>query len=139
MYNQVFAQAPFGYSHAPGKWIQILYTESSHWILAAHGFEFQKRKKNHDYPVVSVYDSLKQYDDKGNVKPQTDYVYGCIASILKTPKSQMVVEEEVCHQQHNGYDCGVFSVAFATALMNNENPTDCVFHEGKMREHLKNV
>ena len=80
---------------------------------------------------------MKKYDDKGKVKPQKDYIYGCIASMLKTPKCQMLVEEEVCHQQENRYDCVVFAMAFATALVNNKNPTDCVFYEGKMRDHLK--
>ena len=33
--------------------------------------------------------------------------------------------------------CGLFAIAFATALANNINPCECVFKQDAMREHLQ--
>ena len=38
--------------------------------------------------------------------------------------------------QQGGFDCGLFSIAFATALANNKHPEQFLFKQDKMREHL---
>ena len=38
--------------------------------------------------------------------------------------------------QAGGSDCGVFAIAFATALANNINPYECCFKQDAMWDHL---
>ena len=42
-----------------------------------------------------------------------------------------------CQQQGNGYDCGVFAIAFAVSLVFGENPSQLVYNPAKLRNHLK--
>jgi len=137
LYNLEYAQAPYGYSKATGKWIQILHTGHQHWILAASGFDFgvphhSQLNIPHGADVVSIYDSNRNTNCK-----QTNYVYGSIASLLKSNLSHIIVEEHVCQSQQNGFDCGVYAIAFATALLLNVNPSNCVFEDHKIRNHLR--
>ena len=39
--------------------------------------------------------------------------------------------------QAGGSDCGVFAIAFVTALANNNNPCECCFKQDAMRDHLR--
>ena len=39
-------------------------------------------------------------------------------------------------QQNNGFDCGVFAIANATALALGKNPVGLLFDMTKSREHL---
>lgn len=39
--------------------------------------------------------------------------------------------------QNNGVDCGVFAIAFATAICNNINPVEWNYDCVKMRRHLE--
>ena len=38
--------------------------------------------------------------------------------------------------QTGGCDCGLFSIAFATALANGVQPGECIFKQKEMRRHL---
>ena len=38
--------------------------------------------------------------------------------------------------QSGGYDCGLFAIAFATALVYGNQPGHFIFHQEKMRAHL---
>ena len=42
------------------------------------------------------------------------------------------------HMQAGGCDCGLFAIAFATALSLGKHPGQYLFDQGKMRRHLWN-
>lgn len=39
-------------------------------------------------------------------------------------------------QQDNSVNCGVFAIAYATSILNGENPEKLVFDSEKLRQHL---
>ena len=39
-------------------------------------------------------------------------------------------------QQVGSADCGVFAIAIATALASGSDPTEIIFHQSEMRQHL---
>lgn len=41
-----------------------------------------------------------------------------------------------CFDQGGTYDCGIFSIAFATAVAYGIDPATCFFDQRKMRRHL---
>ena len=41
-----------------------------------------------------------------------------------------------CQKQAGTTDCGVFSIAYAVALVHGKNPGKLKFHQDKMRSHL---
>ncbi len=40
-------------------------------------------------------------------------------------------------RQSNGYDCGIFAVAFALSLIDGENPCNITYDSKKLRRHFK--
>ena len=39
-------------------------------------------------------------------------------------------------QQVGSADCGAFAIAIATALASGSDPTEIIFHQSEMRQHL---
>ena len=80
------------------------------------------------HPNVHVYDSL----------------YSCAGTCLKTQIACLLASEEPELQlnymnvmmQSGTSECGVFAIAFATALAYGENPTQYLFDQSEMRSHL---
>lgn len=54
----------------------------------------------------------------------------------KEPVIEVIVQP--VHQQRNGVDCGVFSIAFAASIAFREDPIKCNFDISLMRKHLIN-
>ena len=104
------------------EFIQILHNGSCHWLtITTIGAE-----KEH----VFVYDSL--YPSVGsNTKLQ-------IAALLNTSAPHISLEVVNCQRQRGGSDCGLFAVAFATALANGLCPESYTFKQKEMRQHLYN-
>ena len=99
--------ASLSFPAAAGKWLQILHSGTDHWLLAASGFEADH---------VVIYDSL-------NFQNATrQHVLCCISSLVKTKEKQMRYIVKSCQRQENGYDCGVFAIAFATSVAFGQDP-----------------
>ena len=79
---------------------------------------------------VNVFDSLPP-------APTTDLL-NQVAAILCTPKNAIAIRVKYIDvQMQEGFsDCGVFAIAFATALANGKQPGRYVFEQGAMRTHL---
>jgi hypothetical protein len=115
--------ASLNYPKAQGdKWLQIVHDGSNHWVLVAKGFSQPEH--------VLVYDSM----------PRTPWdnahVLSCMSSLLKTPKKEMSYLVKNCQRQSNGFDCGVFAIAFATSLANGEDPATRLYDPKQLRTHL---
>lgn len=104
-------------------WLQILHNGLNHWLLVAYGFP--SLPKN----CVVIFDSLRS-------EPSNLVLASC-ASLLGTSQDNFVLYSSSCQQQNNSDDCGVYAIAFATALLFNLDPSKVTFHSGKLRNHLK--
>ena len=77
---------------------------------------------------VNVFDSLPP-------APTTDLLNQIVA-ILCTPKDTIQVRYIDVQMQEGYSDCGLFAIAFATALANGKQPGGCFFDQATMRGHL---
>ena len=59
-----------------------------------------------------------------------------IAALLSTPKDTIKVKYIDIQMQSGSTDCGIFAVAFATALANGEPPGALIFNQPERRKHL---
>jgi Ulp1 protease family, C-terminal catalytic domain len=105
------------------KWLQIINTEKNHWILIAKGFLATED--------VMIYDSL-HFDAENSER-----VIANICSLVRTQNPSITYLVQPCQRQGNGYDCGVFAIAFAVSLAFGENPSQLVYDPAKLRNHLK--
>ena len=107
-----------------GDFIQILHDGNLHWVCTSNvSFGVSK-----DPAAVAMYDSMNQGYVAKFIKQQ-------LASFLCIQSAEMkVVMRSV--QQANNVDCGVFAIAFATALAFGEDPSKLRFDVSKMRTHL---
>ena len=104
--------------------IQILHNGTNHWLLACKGFDSE------DSNLVLVYDSSISGDSPGQ------HVIYCIRQITQTEKKYLKLGLMDCKQQRDSSSCGVYAVAFATALVFGMNPAELKFDLPKMRPHL---
>ena len=104
----------------PGEFVQILHTGQGHWnTVSTIGLK---------HAEVQTFDSL----------------YMCVPTIAKAQIATLLTTEEPTitvsfmdvQMQSGGYDCGLFSIAFATALVFGEQPGYFLFEQTKMRAHL---
>ena len=103
-----------------GKFIQILHDGRDHWLLIS--------TVGVKHPTVQVYDSMYQ-SIGSHTKKQ-------IASLLHTDSSDIKIHMINTQRQTGGSDCGLFAIAFATAIAFGLQPEDYCFNQAKMREHL---
>ena len=61
-----------------------------------------------------------------------------IAALLHTESPVIPIQFMSVHMQAGGCDCGLFAIAFATALSLGKHPGQYLFDQGKMRRHLWN-
>ena len=73
---------------------------------------------------VLVYDSVFNYLD--------DDMVGIIRNLFCSYNIKMVE----CQKQHGSNDCGLFSIANATAIVNGIDPKKLKYMQGDMRTHL---
>ena len=104
----------------PGEFVQILHTGHGHWNTVSTIGE--------KHPDVQVFDSMYVCIPT-KAKAQ-------IASLLTTQEAAIRVKFMDIQMQSGGYDCGLFSIAFATALVFGEQPGCFLFDQKKMRAHL---
>ena len=103
------------------EFIQVLHSNKYHWLTIS---------TIDCYPVVKVYDSMNTAIPL-STKQQ-------ICSILMPTERLISLEFVAVDRQNNSNDCGVFALAFATALCAGEDPQYLHFKtEGtSMRDHL---
>jgi hypothetical protein len=103
------------------KFCNVLHFNGNHWICVSNVFC--------DMGEVVVYDSLETINEK-NVKklkaPLKKMLPRCKSLKVKINKTTI---------QNNGYDCGLFSLAFTTLICNGKNPSDYEIDRNKVRDH----
>ena len=103
------------------EFVQILHNGHDHWItISTFGA---------DEGEVFVYDSL-YCSVSSSVKAQ-------IACLLATKKEKIELKFIDVQMQSGKYDCGLFAVAFATALVHGQQPGKFMFDQQAMRKHLR--
>ena len=93
-----------------------MHTRGSHWIVVSTVGCGGKD--------VNIFDSLYSSVDKETVE------------IINLLFGNLCINMAGCPQQSGTKDCGLFSIATATALANGLNPSSIQFDQRKMRLHL---
>ena len=104
-----------------GECIQILHTGEGHWhVISTIGTK---------HPNVKVFDSMYCFcSDHSKVQ---------ISSILLATKQPVIRLKYMDVQMQSGQaDCGLFAIAFVTALSHGLHPGACIFEQNLMRSHL---
>ena len=104
----------------PGEFVQILNNGRGHWLTIS--------TIGTTHPEVQVYDSMYMFANQCIVA-QT-------ASLLHTNHSAITLSFMDTQKQCGQCDCGLFAVAFATALVFGEHPGTHFFDQQGMRRHL---
>jgi len=103
-----------------GEFVQILHTGHGHWMtVSTIGMKLAE---------VQAFDSMYM-SVPTMAKAQ-------IANLITTEESAINVLLMDVQMQSGGYDCGLFSIAFATALVFGKQPEHFLFDQQKMRAHL---
>lgn len=104
------------------EFVQILHCNSGHWVtVSTSGCKPSE---------VMVYDSL--------YSGASECIQCQIATLLATPSSHITLHFVDVQMQAGTYDCGLFAIAFATALVLGYNPGQYLFDQNSMRRHLWN-
>ena len=102
------------------KVVQIIHCSSRHhWIVAT--------TIGGGGNCVVVYDSVFKTVDKETRKSVNKLFESISVKSIKIPKVQ---------KQKGNKDCGLFAVAFATALAHGQNPSKQRFHQASLRSHF---
>ena len=102
-----------------GEFVQVLHDGHEHWLTVSRVGATEE---------ILVYDSM--YQSIGTFTKKQ------IAAILASQQQQVVVKMMNVQRQTGGYDCGLFAIAFATAIVNGIHPTELTFKQDSMRKHL---
>ena len=103
-----------------GEFVQIVNICNNHWItLSTVGC-----KPGH----INVYDSLHMR--------LTSEVKEVIADLMQWKGKEITINYSDVQWQIGGSDCGIFAIAFATALCNGHEPASIVFDQPRLRKHL---
>ena len=106
----------------PTNAIQILHVNNNHWSVLTT-ININQRKCQAHY-----YDSMLT-----SLTPDVEYL---ISRRLPSENHRIDVDRMIVSQQAGSSDCGVFAIAVATALAFGTDPSDLMFHQAEMREHL---
>ena len=90
---------------------------TNHWVLTA---TYKSSK------VVHVYDSVYSSLDQSSAK-LIQRIFHC---------SSCNIRIECVQKQCGSNDCGVYAIAYATAVAFGQDPTKVTFHQLSMRKHL---
>ena len=105
-----------------GEFVQIIHTGEAHWnVVSTFGTQ---------HPDVNVFDSMYcHYPEHSKVQ---------ISNLLMTTKNTIRLHYNNVQMQSGQADCGLFAIAFATALLNGLHPGAYYFDQSLMRSHLLN-
>ena len=105
---------------AGDEFVQILHSGGNHWVTVS--------TVGTQCPTVRVFDSLH------NSLP--DSTKEQIASLLSTKETEITLQYANVQKQPNDCDCGLFAIAFAMAIFNEQTPEEELFVVTRMREYL---
>ena len=109
-----------GFKIMKEEFVQVLHTGGNHWITVA--------------TIGCPPSSIRVYDSLNTELPfQTKEQ---ICAILHSYKPFIDVEHINVQDQMNAFDCGVFALAFVTALCAGQNPENLFFTRKLLRPHL---
>ena len=101
------------------EFVQILYGEN-HWnVISSIGVP---------HGSVEIFDSM--------YTKLSDAIKMQIANIVYTSNPHITILFQNVQQQSGSSDCGLFSIAFATALVYGKRPENYHFNQREMRSHL---
>lgn len=106
------------------KWIQILHNNRDHWIVACKGFDVAGSN------LVLLYES-----NCSGHQPDQHFIY-CIAQIERTKNKILKIGLMDCESQKERGSCGLYAIAFATALAFSFNQSELRFDGSQMRSNL---
>ena len=109
------------FSVEESQFIQILNTGHSHWVtISTIGTV---------HPLVNVYDS-KYIVASVHLRAQ-------ITCLLMTQHAEVTINFIDVVKQAGSYDCGLYAIAYATALSLGNDPATHQYYQEKMRPHLR--
>ena len=109
------------FSVQTGEFVQALH-ENNHWVTVYLPTERATS-------VVYLYYSLQKERLNKNLVKQ-------IALLRKSEDAELCIISKAVQQQENGYDCGIFAIAFATDIAYNRKPEQRTYNQSVMRKHL---
>ena len=104
----------------PDEFLQIVGTGNGHWILIS--------TVGTKHPTVLVYDSVYYI--------VSTFVERQIAAMLCSQEKEIPLHFINTQMQYGSVDCGLFAIAFATAIALGISPEYIHFQQGEMRQHL---
>ena len=106
----------------PQKWemVQVLNSGGNHWVAVSN--------IGCSLGTVQWLDSLHGLPSLCQQR--------VVADLLQATADEIVIETMNVQKQLGGSDCGLFALAFITAVLNNQDPTALCFEQNKMRRHL---
>ena len=105
------------FEYFPSEKIQIIHNNAHHWILIS-SFNGEVRifdSLNTD-PTIETLQQIKQLFSPENTFPQ--------------------YQLSPCHKQVGTTDCGDFGIAYSIDILFGNNPSEIVFDQSKLRQHL---
>jgi hypothetical protein len=103
------------------KWVQIIHNNRDHYVAACKGF-------GSDHVLV--------FDSNWNGGEPDQHLIYCIAKIENTKEKILNIGLMDCEKQKEYGSCGLYAIAFATALVHSMNPSELRFDVSKFRPHL---
>ena len=104
-----------------GEFVQVLNCDGRHWIcISTYGCPLGK---------VNVFDSLRSGDISVSTKE-------AIATIVYTTRKSILLSFGDVQQQSNGYDCGLFALAYASSVCSGIDPTLIKYRSYELRSHF---
>ena len=107
---------------SPTEFVQIVHVNQSHWVCLSN--------INCPPGVVDVYDSIPNYSANSKV------LHKQAAAISQCMEKQLEIHFVDVQAQEAGNDCGLFAIAFATALYDGIDPHGLSLDQDGMRQHL---
>ncbi len=101
-----------------------MHTSNSHWILVSNVLG-----REHSNDIVNIYDSLYSTTVSAAIKKQ-------VCSFMKPMVDSLRFDIMNIECQTNSFDCGVYSLACATEIINGADPVLCKWDYQNMRQHL---
>ncbi|PIK60425.1 hypothetical protein BSL78_02661 [Apostichopus japonicus] len=115
------SQSPYGFDVQPGEFVQIIHLHF-HWLtLSTIGCQPSE---------INVYDSM-QSNNYSQVLKKT------AASLMLSKENQIKFNIINVTQQKDGTSCGVYALAFASALCLKIDPSELIFDHARMYCDLK--
>ena len=108
--------------------IQIILIDDNHWaVISTHGISIT--------PPDSIEYSINYYDSiYSNLRESAEDVIAYLISQLNI--HELKVNCAPTPEQSGGSDCGLYSIAIATAIAHDLDPANLIFEQSEMRPHL---